>query len=301
MDEIIHDKAETANDALVSSLITRVGLRVRIARERKGIPRRVLSEISGVSPRYLAQLEAGDGNISIGLLQKIATALDHRIEWIMGDDDPWDADSLHMLKMYRAADTDTQKQVLQILNPDISVATHANRICLVGLRGAGKSTLGALAGNALGVPFVELNRKIEEQSGMAIAEVMALYGQEGYRKLEAQAINRIMETYDTMVLAVSGGIVAAPDTYNLLLNNFQTIWLKASPEEHMARVRAQGDERPMAGNPDAMEQLKSILASREILYGKATAQIDTSGKAVNASLSELLDVLKQRNFKPTAS
>ena len=301
MDEIIHDKAETANDALVSSLITRVGLRVRIARERKGIPRRVLSEISGVSPRYLAQLEAGDGNISIGLLQKIATALDHRIEWIMGDDDPWDADSLHMLKMYRAADTDTQKQVLQILNPDISVATHANRICLVGLRGAGKSTLGALAGNALGVPFVELNRKIEEQSGMAIAEVMALYGQEGYRKLEAQAINRIMETYDTMVLAVSGGIVAAPDTYNLLLNNFQAIWLKASPEEHMARVRAQGDERPMAGNPDAMEQLKSILASREILYGKATAQIDTSGKAVNASLSELLDVLKQRNFKPTAS
>lgn len=301
MDEITHDKAETADDALVSSLITRVGLRVRIARERKGIPRRVLSEISGVSPRYLAQLEAGDGNISIGLLQKIATALDHRIEWIMGDDDPWDADSLRMLKMYRASDTDTQKQVLQILNPDTSLVTHASRICLVGLRGAGKSTLGALAGNALGVPFVELNRKIEEQSGMAIAEVMALYGQEGYRKLEAQAINRIMETYDTMVLAVSGGIVAAPDTYNLLLNNFQTIWLKASPEEHMARVRAQGDERPMAGNPEAMEQLKSILASREILYGKATAQIDTSGKAVNASLSELLDVLKQRNFKPTAS
>ncbi len=301
MDEITHDKAETADDALVSSLITRVGLRVRIARERKGIPRRVLSEISGVSPRYLAQLEAGDGNISIGLLQKIATALDHRIEWIMGDDDPWDADSLRMLKMYRAADTDTQKQVLQILNPDTSLVTHANRICLVGLRGAGKSTLGALAGNALGVPFVELNRKIEEQSGMAIAEVMALYGQEGYRKLEAQAINRIMETYDTMVLAVSGGIVAAPDTYNLLLNNFQTIWLKASPEEHMARVRAQGDERPMAGNPEAMEQLKLILANREILYGKATAQIDTSGKAVNASLNELLDVLKQRNFKPTAS
>ncbi len=301
MDEITHDKAETADDALVSSLIIRVGLRVRIARERKGIPRRVLSEISGVSPRYLAQLEAGDGNISIGLLQKIATALDHRIEWIMGDDDPWDADSLRMLKMYRAADTDTQKQVLQILNPDTLLVTHANRICLVGLRGAGKSTLGALAGNALGVPFVELNRKIEEQSGMAIAEVMALYGQEGYRKLEAQAINRIMETYDTMVLAVSGGIVAAPDTYNLLLNNFQTIWLKASPEEHMARVRAQGDERPMAGNPEAMEQLKLILANREILYGKATAQIDTSGKAVNASLSELLDVLKQRNFKPTAS
>lgn len=301
MDEITHDKAETADDALVSSLIIRVGLRVRIARERKGIPRRVLSEISGVSPRYLAQLEAGDGNISIGLLQKIATALDHRIEWIMGDDDPWDADSLRMLKMYRAADTSAQQQVLQILNPDTLLVTHANRICLVGLRGAGKSTLGALAGNALGVPFVELNRKIEEQSGMAIAEVMALYGQEGYRKLEAQAINRIMETYDTMVLAVSGGIVAAPDTYNLLLNNFQTIWLKASPEEHMARVRAQGDERPMAGNPEAMEQLKLILANREILYGKATAQIDTSGKAVNASLSELLDVLKQRNFKPTAS
>ncbi len=298
--EVTLDNGGTLGDHHVSALIIRVGKRVRKARERKGIPRRVLSETSGVSPRYLAQLEAGEGNISIGLLQRIATALDHRIEWLMGEDDPWDSDVLRVADMYRSSNAEVQQRILQILNSDSTGANRGHRICLVGLRGAGKSTLGALAGKAVGMPFVELNHEIEEQSGMPVAEVMAFYGQEGYRKLEAQAISRIIATYDTMILAVSGGIVAAPDTYNQLLENFQTVWLKTTPEEHMARVRAQGDERPMAGNPEAMEQLKSILASRETLYEKAMAQIDTSGKTVNASLSELLDVFEARNFSLTA-
>lgn len=291
-----HSEGKTHGDELVSALISRVGKRVRKARERKGIPRRVLSEVSGVSPRYLAQLEAGKGNISIGLLQRIAIALDHRIEWLFGEDDLWGSDALHITEMYRSANADMQQQVLEILSPEPTGTIRAHRICLVGLRGAGKSTLGALAGQALGIPFVELNHEIEEQSGMPIAEVMALYGQEGYRTLEAQAINRIVTTYDTVILAVSGGIVAAPDTYKQLLDTFQTVWLKTTPEEHMSRVRAQGDERPMAGNPAAMEQLKSILAGREALYEKAMAQIDTSGKTVNASLNELLGMLKKRKF-----
>lgn len=287
---------ETRLDAEVAALIQRVGERVRRARERKGIPRRVLSEMSGVSPRYLAQLEAGEGNISIGLLQRVASALDHRIEWLVGEEDPWTSQALRVADLFRASSREVQQAILRTLKPEPEETLRARRICLVGLRGAGKSTLGAALGAALGVPFVELNAEIEEQSGMPVEEVMALYGQEGYRKLEAQAITRIIATHDTMVLAVAGGIVAEPDTYNLLLSHFHTIWLKTTPEEHMARVRAQGDERPMAGNPEAMEQLKSILTSREALYAKALAHLDTSGRTVPESLAQLRALIEERGF-----
>jgi XRE family aerobic/anaerobic benzoate catabolism transcriptional regulator len=283
-------------ESAVTSLIQRVGERVRKARERKGIPRRVLSEISGVSPRYLAQLEAGEGNISIGLLQRVAIALDHRIEWLMGEEDPWSSDVLRVADMFRSANADVRQAVLRTLSPEPVETMRAHRICLIGLRGAGKSTLGQQAGDALGLPFVELNREIEEQSGMPVDEVMALYGPEGYRKLEAQAVSRVIATHDSMILAVAGGIVAEPDTYNNLLAHFHTIWVKTSPDEHMARVRAQGDERPMAGNPEAMEQLRSILTSREALYGKALAQLDTSRRTVDASLEQLMTLIADRKF-----
>lgn len=125
---------------------------------------------------------------------------------------------------------------------------------------------------------------------------MALYGQEGYRKLEAQAVSRIIATHDAMVLAVAGGIVAEPSTYTMLLGHFHTIWLKTSPDEHMSRVRAQGDERPMAGNPEAMEQLKSILTSRQELYGQAEAQLDTSGQDLDASLTALETLIRDHGF-----
>lgn len=280
----------------VSELIARVGERVRKARERKGIPRRVLSEISGVSPRYLAQLETGAGNISIGLLERVALALEHRIEWFVGEEDPWTSEAMQVADLYRSADKVVQAAVMQILNPVSPDAKRARRICLLGLRGAGKSTLGRMAGEALGVAFVELNREIEEQSGMPVAEVMALYGQEGYRKLEAQALQRVVSKYDTMILAVAGGIVAEPLTYNALLSNFHTIWVKAAPEEHMSRVRAQGDERPMTGNPEAMGQLKSILTSREAIYDRALARLDTTGKTVAQSREELLELIETRQF-----
>lgn len=303
MTEITNFRGETKSDpgngsaeASVNSLITRVGERVRKARELKGIPRRVLSEISGVSPRYLAQLEAGEGNISIGLLQRVAVALDHRIERLLGEDDPWVSEAGRVAELFRVASPDTQNAVLGLLNPESLETKRAHRICLVGLRGAGKSTLGALAGKALGIPFVELNREIEEHSGMPVDEVLALYGQEGYRRLEAEAINRIICTHDTMILAVAGGIVAEPDTYNTLLSHFHTIWVKTSPDEHMSRVRAQGDERPMAGNPEAMEQLKSILTTRESLYARALAQLNTSGQTVDTSLAQLLDLIESRGF-----
>ena len=305
MNEITNFRGETTAgpdsseiDAAVAALIVRAGERVRRARERKGIPRRVLSEMSGVSPRYLAQLESGEGNISIGLLQRVALALDHRIEWLVGDEDPWTSDAMRVADLFRSATSQVQERVLAELSPESVENLRAHRICLIGLRGAGKSTLGADLGSTLSIPFVELNRDIEEQAGMPVSEVMALYGQDGYRKLEAQAIDRIIATHDTMVLAVAGGIVAELETYKRLLNHFHTIWLKASPEEHMSRVRAQGDERPMAGNPEAMDQLRSILRSREALYDKALAHLDTSGKTEKASLKELLSLVKERSFAP---
>lgn len=283
-------------DLVVNQLILRVGDRVRKARERRGIPRRVLSEMSGVSPRYLAQLETGEGNISIALLQRIAVALDHKIEWFVGEDDPWTSDALRVADLYRQSNGQIQQSVLQLLNPVMPGRKKTRRICLLGLRGAGKSTLGTIVSARLGVPFLELNREIEEHSGMPVNEVIALYGQEGYRKLEEQAVQRVIAIHDTLILAVAGGVVGDPLAYNTLLNGFHTIWIKASPEEHMSRVRAQGDERPMIGNPEAMDQLKALLASREAMYDRATVKLDTSGKTLEQSTCDLMTLIEAQQF-----
>ncbi|WP_158970968.1 helix-turn-helix transcriptional regulator [Chachezhania sediminis] len=288
-----------ATETPVSDVMRRVGARVRMARAEKGLPRRALSEASGVSARYLAQLEAGQGNISIALLERVAVALGRRLEWLIGSDPAVPTEAARVAELYRAAPAAVQAQVLQLLAPGEVPDARRNRICLVGLRGAGKSTLGTRAGAVLGLPFVELNREIEEQSGMPVGEVMALYGQEGYRRLEAQAVARVIRQHDALILAVAGGIVADTETYGELLAHFHTIWVRTSPDEHMARVRAQGDERPMAGNPEAMEQLKSILTDREELYARAEAQLDTSRKTTDASLQDLLALIEERGFLST--
>lgn len=301
MSEITNFKGETTPHAptpeeMVDQLVGRVGERVRKARERRGMARRILSEKSGVSPRYLAQLEAGDSNISIALLLRIALVLDYPIEWLVGEEDPWTSETLRFADLFRTSTTDTRRDIMARLAPAAPENLRARRLCLIGLRGAGKSTLGAMAGHALKIPFVELNREIEEQAGMPIVEIMALYGQEGYRMLETQAVGRIVATYDSMILAVAGGIVSEPDTYRTLLAHFHTIWVRATASEHMLRVRAQGDLRPMAGNPEAMQQLTEILASREPLYARAAARLDTSGKTPQKSLKELLELIHAGRF-----
>ena len=288
--------ARSLADLSVAELQHQVGLRVRSARERRGLSRRILSEMSGVSPRYLAQLEGGAGNISIGLLQRVAVALDHRIDWLIGPEDPWTSEVLRVAELFRGADRPTQQEVLNLLSRSSGLGDRAQRICLVGLRGAGKSTLGRAVGARLDLPFVELNREIETVGGMPLDEIMALYGQEGYRKLEADALDRVIATHDRMILAVAGGIVAEPETFVRLLSRFHTVWVKASAQEHMERVRAQGDERPMAGNPEAMAQLRSILDSREALYAHADAQLDTSGRSVEMSIMDLTDLIAERGY-----
>lgn len=289
--DIVADGPLTPHSDGVDAFIAAVGDRVRKARQRKGIPRRVLSDLSGVSQRYLAQLESGGGNISIAVLHKVAHALDHRVEWLVGEDDPWGSEMAEVTRLYRSATAAEREQVKRILNRTRPAESRRRRVSLIGLRGAGKSTLGRRLGEELSMPFVELNRDIEEQSGMPVNEIMALYGQEGYRKLERQALERVVATADDVVLAVAGGIVSEPETFAFLLRNFHTVWLRAAPEEHMRRVREQGDERPMAGNPKALQDLKSILTSREILYAKAEAVCDTEGKSVEASIRELLQVV----------
>lgn len=285
-----------ADDAEAARLLAMVGERVKSGRARMGISRRMLGEKSGVSQRYLAQLESGQGNISIGLLLRISSALNLRIEWLVSEEDPWTSENVMISSLLRSATRAQREGVLGILMPVNSSLKRAGRIAFIGLRGAGKSTLGRMAAAALNLPFKELNEDIAEASGMAASEVMALYGPEGYRHLERQSLERIVAMHDRLVLAVAGGIVSQPETFNFLLSNFHTIWLKAEPEEHMARVRGQGDERPMAGNPDAMGELRSILTSREALYSRAEAHIDTSKASLDETLAAVLEVVEKQRF-----
>ncbi len=252
--------------------------------------------MSGVSPRYLAQLESGTGNISILLLQRVADALGQRIEALLAEEDPMPDDVQRVAHLYNNAPSDVQGRVRAILAPQTPASLRANRICLVGLRGAGKSTLGARAATALNVPFVELNTEIEAKAGMPVSEVMALYGQDGYRDLEADVLGDVIDNNARMILAVGGGIVADSQTYRRLLERFHTVWIKTSPAEHMARVRAQGDLRPMEGNPAAMDQLKSLLEARTPLYERSIAQVDTSNRPVQSSVNDLLAVIARHRF-----
>jgi XRE family aerobic/anaerobic benzoate catabolism transcriptional regulator len=277
-------------------LIARLAARVAEARRLRGIPRRVLSERSGVSPRYLAQLEAGEGNISVLLLQRVAAALELPIEALLAEERPVDHDGTRIAALYRDAPAQVQTEVRSLLAPQNPKLLRAGRICLIGLRGAGKSTLGRMAGEALNLPFVELNDDIEKSADMPLAEIMAFYGESGYRKLEAEALERVTSQHDRMILAVAGGIVADTETYGRLLERFHTVWLRTSPAEHMQRVRAQGDVRPMEGNPAAMAHLRELLQSREPLYGRAQAQVNTSNKTERSALNDLLAIIANRGF-----
>lgn len=279
-----------------TAFLEMVGERVRNGRARRGMSRKALSEASGVSQRYLAQLEGGSGNISIALLRRIAEALNFRIEWLVGEDDPFVSEIPAMAALYRAATREQRRKVLEILDPEHPDLRRASRVALIGLRGAGKSTIGRLTAADVGLPFLELNEEIEQASGMPVDDVIGLYGQEGYRRLERQSVERVAATHDAIILAVAGGIVSEPETFTYLLRHFHTIWLKAQPEEHMTRVRAQGDERPMAGSPAAMDELKSILTSREALYARAEAVVDTSGKTIEETLADVLGTIESHGF-----
>ncbi len=274
-----------------------VGNRVRGARKRHGMSRKVLARESGVSERYLAQLETGSGNISILLLRQVAEATGLKLQDLVAETEDDAPEILSILELARRASPAQREDIISSLSGMLNQSgtdLKASRIALIGLRGAGKSTLGQLIAEDLKIPFIELNREIELDSGLAIPEIFSLYGQDGYRRLEQRCLRSVIDRHNEVVLAVAGGIVAEANTYEMLLRSFHSVWLQASPEEHMERVRAQGDRRPMAGNPAAMNDLRSILESRQQHYANAEMTFDTSAKTVGQCRDELSKVLSIR-------
>src|SRR5574341_1511298 len=237
--------------------LSRLGGRVRAWRNEQRMTRKALAEASGVSERYLAQLEAGEGNISVLLLRRVARAMSVPVESLVREEQ-----------------------------------SERKPIALLGLRGAGKSTLGAKLAHALEVPFIELDREVEKEAGSALTEVFAMYGQDAFRRFERRALERVLAAHERAVIATGGSLVTDPGTYKLLLERCICIWLKASPEEHMARVIAQGDMRPFKGKAAALDEIRKLLADRDRLYGRADYTVNTSGKTARASLAQVLSLVK---------
>jgi XRE family aerobic/anaerobic benzoate catabolism transcriptional regulator len=269
-----------------------LGRRVRHVRALRGMSRKVLARVSGISERYIAQLESGKGNVSIKLLRRVAAAMGARVEDLLVDD-PASPEWPIVRDLLRAASSDQVARARAILSgvvPDAPAPALdiRNRVALVGLRGAGKSTLGRIAAERLGWAFIELDKEIERAHGLSVGEILALYGQDGFRRREQAMLRELVARPGAMIVATGGGIVAEPLTFDLLLASFLTVWLKAAPEEHMARVRQQGDLRPMGDDPTAMQELRAILTSREPLYARARVTIDTSGIAAEAAAERLM-------------
>jgi XRE family transcriptional regulator, aerobic/anaerobic benzoate catabolism transcriptional regulator len=265
--------------------------RLRTMRNRRGISRKVLARQSDISERYLAQLEAGEANYSIVLLRRIAKAIGvHLIDLV--DDRPERQLEAVLLEQFVGRLSPAQlceaRDLLVRHFEGKTSARRKERIAFVGLRGAGKSTIGQLLAGRLKVPFFELDRMVEQQNGMSLTEIFEMFGQETFRRSERAALEASLSEHPSFVMATGGGIVAEPATYELLLTSCLTVWVRASPEEHMQRVIKQGDFRPMAKNARAMEDLVSILRSREPLYSKADIVLDTAGKTPEESLDDLL-------------
>ena len=267
-----------------------LGRRVRHMRALRGMSRKVLARVSGISERYIAQLESGKGNVSIKLLRRVAAGMGTRVEDLVVDEAA-PPDWPIIRDLLRGASSGQIARAREILSggpPMAGERTRTDRVALIGLRGAGKSTLGRIAAEQLGRAFIELDKEIERAHGLSTAEILALYGQEGFRRREQAMLRELTARPGAMIVATGGGIVAEPLTFDLLLASFHTIWLKAAPAEHMARVRQQGDLRPMADDPTAMQELRAILTSREPLYARAHATVDTSGIAIDAAAAKLI-------------
>lgn len=288
----------SAGDA---AFLQKLGERVREARARRGMTRRILARDSGVSERYLAQLEAGQGNVSVLLLRQIGAALGIPQNDLLRDDDNQAVELTLIQQFLQRLPKQRLARIRAQLLRDFGSppADRGKRIALIGLRGAGKSTLGAALARKIDVPFVELDRQIERDAGISLSEIFLLYGQQGYRRYERRCLEKVIESHGRCVIATGGSIVSEAATYDLLLSTCFTVWLKASPEEHMARVLAQGDTRPMAGNAQAMEDLRRILDGRGMLYGQADATVDTGGQTVEQSLRALKKSVSLKEVKTT--
>lgn len=293
------EKSTGTRDPTLARYLSELGQRVRAARAKRGMARRILARDSGVSERYLAQLESGTGNPSITVLRQIADAVDYPLgELVTGIEAlPLTGEAgprqTAMSLLARAPDA-AVPEILADLEARLQALSRegkAGRIALIGLRGAGKTTLGKALAAAQGVPFIELDRLVEQDYGGSIGEILALSGQAAFRRIERRCLEQLIETEDRAVIATGGGIVSEPETFDILLARCHTVWLKASPEQHMSRVIAQGDLRPMARNTEAMEDLKAILEARDQDYRRAGAILDTAAASETDSLSALQAII----------
>ncbi|HEY4069668.1 MAG TPA: helix-turn-helix transcriptional regulator [Burkholderiaceae bacterium] len=274
-----------------SPLLVALGERVRTLRARRGLTRKALAVSADVSERHLANLEYGVGNASILVLQQVATALHCSLAELVGDVTTRSPEWLLIRELLANRDeADLRRARLalaELLGTRGGDPARHRRLALIGLRGAGKSSLGQMLADALDLPFIELSREVEKLAGCSIREIYDLYGTNAYRRYERRALEEMVQIYPDVVVATPGGIVSDPATFNELLAHCTTIWLQASPEEHMGRVAAQGDVRPMAASVEAMDDLKRILAGRAAFYSKADLVLDTAGQSLAQSFEAL--------------
>jgi XRE family aerobic/anaerobic benzoate catabolism transcriptional regulator len=285
--------AENPDEADKNPFLVALGERVRSLRARRGMTRKAVALAADVSERHLANLEYGVGNASILVLLQVAQALQCPLAELIGDITTSSAEWLLIRELLERRDEATLRRVREAVGALLdgraaqAGARRSTRIALIGLRGAGKSTLGSRLAKDLGFPLVELSREIEKFAGCSVSEIQALYGQNAYRRYERRAVEEAIQIYPEAVIATPGGLVSDAATFNLLLAHCTTVWLQAAPEDHMKRVIAQGDMRPMADNTQAMEDLKSILAGRAAFYSKADFQLDTSRQPLEATYQAL--------------
>ncbi|MES2537230.1 MAG: helix-turn-helix transcriptional regulator [Pseudomonadota bacterium] len=285
-------QSEQAKDPFLIAL----GERLKSLRSRRGLTRKALARMADVSERHLANVETGVGNASIQFLRQLTLVLNCTLAEMIGDETASSPEWLMIREILRGRSEPELAQaraaLSDVFETPTSESARRQRVALIGLRGAGKSTLGQMLADNWMVPFVELNRQIEALAGCSIAEIHALYGPNAYRRYEFRALEDVIRRFPTAVIATPGGIVSDPATFNLLLSHCYTVWLQATPEEHMARVLAQGDSRPMSGNREAMNDLKLILESRNSFYSKADAIFNTSDIAQEAAFLGLVDQLR---------
>ncbi len=300
-EEAADTAALPAEDSLTQEqknpFLTALGERVRGLRARRGMTRKATALAAEVSERHLANLEYGVGNASILVLLQVANALQCSLGELIGDVTTSSPEWLMIRELLEQRDDATLQRVRvaigEMLGTGGGNAARSSRVALIGLRGAGKSTLGQMLADDLGFPFVELSREIEKFAGCSVSEIQALYGVNAYRRYERRALEETIQTHPEAVIATPGGLVSDAATFNQLLAHCTTVWLKADPEDHMRRVLAQGDLRPMAASKEAMDDLKGILAGRAAFYSKAQFRVDTSTQALEPSFQILRQTVRK--------
>jgi XRE family transcriptional regulator, aerobic/anaerobic benzoate catabolism transcriptional regulator len=302
MDNLKATLAEPEPEGEKHPLLVELGDRVRSLRTRRPMTRKALAAAANVSERHLANLEYGIGNASVLVLQQVAQALQVSLAQLLGDKTTVSPEWLLIREQLMDQDEAALRRVRlalpSMLASPNSTSAKQKRIGLLGLRGAGKTTLGQRLAQRLEVPFIELSREIENLAGSSVTEIQAMFGVNGYRRLERQALEKVITNYDQAVIATPGGLVSDTGSFNLLLQRTTTIWLRANPEDHMQRVTQQGDLRPIAASREAMEDLNAILAGRAAFYARADLTVDTSAGSLDDTFAKLFTLTAQTLFGP---